>query len=160
MDKIVIKPVKANNLNKPNINTFIDLIYEHFLDLLKYPTLKHSKNEIKRLISNQNFRGYLVYVNNSIIGYLLGEIMLLNDKRHVFYISYIYVAPSYRNKGIASTLLEIVSQNIGQNNLDGILLTTDTEDRKLFDFYIKRGYKPDEQLRTYRQHEVLYLHKK
>ena len=39
-----------------------------------------------------------------IVGYLLAEIMTLEDGRKVLFISYLYVAPTMRNKGLGKTL--------------------------------------------------------
>lgn len=156
MNNIVIKTVDMSNFNKPNVNMFIDLVFEHFIDLADYPDLKHTRDELYRLIRSENMKGYLVYHGKKIIGYLLGEIMILVDGRKVFYISYMFVAPSFRKHGIASQLMEFSREFANNAGFDGLLLTADSENQKVFDFYLKRGFMPDLVLRKYAQHEVLF----
>ena len=82
--------------------------------------------------------------------------MNLNDGRNVFYVTYIYTSEQFRNKGIASKLLEKVDEIVGKNNLDGVLLTTDIEDNITYEFYLKKGFMPDIVLRTYDKFDVLF----
>jgi len=155
-NNIVIKNVNSGHFNKPNVNIFIDLVYNHFIELANFVDLKHSKQEITRLLRSTNFRGYLVYNGSKIIGYLLGEIMILVDGRKVFYISYMFVAPSFRKKGIASQLMEYSRTLANNSRFDGVLLTVDSDNQKVYEFYLKRGFMPDMTLRRYAQHEVLF----
>lgn len=156
-NNIVVKQVDMTHFNKPNVNMFIDLVYQHFIDLAKYPDLKHTVSDITKLIRSPNFEGYLVYKDGKkIIGYLLGDNMVLVDGRKVFYISYMFVAPSFRSKGIASQLMELSRDRADKKRYDGLLLTADSNNEKVFDFYLKRGFMPDLVLRKYDQHEILF----
>jgi len=137
-------------------NLFEKTIYKNFIHLAQHSELKHTEDEIHRLMTSQNLQLYLYVLNNKIIAYLIGEIMTLNDGRTVLYITYIYTGSKYRGKGYGSKLMD-TAEDIGrQKKADGILLTCDTEDRKVFDFYSKRGFMLDFKLRQYTKYDVLY----
>ena len=97
---LVVKIVKNISDNK---KLFINLIYQQF-SYLTDPKLNHNLGEISRLINNnRDFLGILVYHDNILIAYLVGEFKKLDDNqdgRLVYYITYMYVAPKYRNKKI------------------------------------------------------------
>jgi ribosomal protein S18 acetylase RimI-like enzyme len=112
--------------------------------------------EIMRVIKSPRSIIMFKMYKGKIIGYVLGEIMNLNDGRNVFYITYIFTSPHFRGKGIASELMKTVSNIVEQQSLDGILLTCDSEDTEVYSFYEKRGFMPDLNLRTYDKFEVLF----
>jgi len=157
MQKIYIRPVDALYFDRPNVSLFVNSVYNNFIDLSKYPELKHTKQDIYKLLKSENMRGYIVRQDNKLLGYLIGEIMILADGRKVFYISYIYIAASFRKKHIGSKLLEMVIKTSRSLKFDGVLLTCDTENIPVYDFYQKRGFMPDLVLRKYARHDVLYL---
>ena len=151
-----IKLITSNQLKCNNLNFFINTIYVNFRDLTMYPELKHTKSEIKKLLLSQNVQLFLYIINKKIAGYMLGEIIKLNDGRTVFYITYIYTVDKFRGNGIASKIIKNVSTITEINNLDGIMLTCDTEDPQIYDFYLKRGFMPDTYLRRYTRYDVLF----
>jgi ribosomal protein S18 acetylase RimI-like enzyme len=132
------------------------MVYINFEKLSQYPQLKHNRKEIMRLLKSDDVVVYLYLVNKKIAAYMVGEIMKLNDGRHVFYISYIFTAVKFRNKGIASKLMNVIDEMTNKYGLDGVMLTCDSEDRAVYDFYLKRGFMPDMLLRTYNRYEVMY----
>ena len=141
---------------KQKIRKFAKLVYTNFIDLAKNPDLKHNITEIERVLYCKECQLFVITEHGKMIGYLLGEIMDINDGRKVFYITYIFTAKNFRNKGIASQLMNLTEQVSRKLNLDGILLTCDTEDQQVFDFYAKRGFMPDVHLRKYDKYDVLY----
>ena len=151
-----IKIVTQSELEKTNIDLLINTIYVNFIDLSEFPELKHNKDEIKKLLMSPNVQLFLYIINKKIAGYMLGEIMKLNDGRTVFYITYIYTAPKFRGKGIASKLMKLIITITEKNNLDGVMLICDTEDTHVHEFYLKRGFMPDMTLRRYDRHDVLF----
>jgi len=145
-----------NKLKNFNKRWLITCIYENFSYLNDVKQLSHTTNDITKLVNSKNARLYLCIMNKKIVGYLIGETMTLNDGRNVFYVSYLYIADKYRKKGYASFLMSIVNEYVKKNNLDGIMLTCDTDNVSLYDFYMKRGFMPDLLLRTYDRYDVLY----
>ena len=78
---------KKFNPLKNDIEKFVDIIYKNFVNLLKTPQLKHNKDKIRKLLLSTKMIGYLVYYNNVVIGYIIGEEKDVPDGRHVFYIT-------------------------------------------------------------------------
>jgi GNAT superfamily N-acetyltransferase len=151
MSITLIKNIKPEKSQK-----FVDMIYANFIDLCNYNELNHNKQEITRLITSQNAKILLIIINKKIAAYLVGEIMDLNDGRKVFYISYIFTSKHFRKQGFGSKLLNFVEKQTKKFGYDGVLLTCDTEDANINNFYLIRGFMPDLVLRRYTKHDVLY----
>lgn len=157
-DNINIIPINSEYFNKKNnTNLFIDTVYKNFYYLSSDEKLKHSMQEIQRLLYSSNFKGFFIKKNGNIIGYLLGEILYLNDGRKVFFISYLYVSKMFRKHGLASKLLTLVTNLTKNLGLQAIMLICDTQDNQVHDFYLKRGFMLDMILRRYERHDVLSL---
>lgn len=140
-----------------DISLFIDIIYNNFIDLKVDDKLLHNKIEIKKNISSKNTVNIIITDDsNKIIGYLISNIIILDDRRKVIYISYIYVAKNERNKKIGSYLLK-EAENYGKKmNCIGIMLIFDTYKPTLVNFYEIHGYILDINLRRYERHDVYY----
>jgi len=143
-------------LKTSNLELFATVIYKNFINLLPYKQLQHTKQEIYRILTSDNAKVILVMVNKKMAAYLIGEIMKLNDGRIVFYINYIFTSKLFRNRGFGSALMKVVENIVKNENLDGIMLTCDTENKYVYDFYIKKGFMPDLILRKYDRHDVFY----
>lgn len=140
-----------------DISLFVEIIYNNFIDLKVDDKLLHNKEEIEKNLRSKN-SVIIIITNDSgeIIGFLTSNIIVLDDRRKVIYISYIYVAKSERNKKLGSTLLK-EAENFGrQMNCIGIMLIFDTYQPKLVNFYEVRGYMLDINLRRYVRHDVFY----
>jgi ribosomal protein S18 acetylase RimI-like enzyme len=145
---------------KETTKYFTATIYKNFRELTNDPTLKHTPNEINKLLKSPKMYSLLVYDSvHKMLAYLIGEIMELQNGRMVFYITYIYVASKYRGLGIASKLINIIFSKVDSWDLDGIMLICDTENKLVHDFYLKRGFMPDQTYRRYDQHEVISWYK-
>lgn len=153
---MTIHLVSPEERSQYNFLHFGKTIYHNFKELAEHPSLKHSLQEIMRVIKSSQSAMIFKLHNKKIIGYALGEIMNLNDGRNVFYITYIYTAMQFRSRGIASELIDAISNIVNKSRLDGILLTCDSEDPKIMTFYENRGFMPDLVLRTYSKYEVLF----
>jgi ribosomal protein S18 acetylase RimI-like enzyme len=154
---INIISVNAEALNGSKINHFVHSIYVNFKELSNHPKLNHNKQEIYRLLRSPTMRGFLVWSKSKIIGYLIGETIILADGRKVFFINYVYINKMHRKKGIASTLMDKVTEYAKKLKLDNIVLICDTENTKVYEFYLKRGFMLDMTLRRYEQHDVLSM---
>jgi len=140
-----------------DISLFVDIIYNNFSYLKDDDKLLHNKNEIEKNLRSEN-SVIIIITNDSdeIIGFLTSNVMVLDDRRKVIYISYIYVAKSERNKKLGSNLLK-EAENFGRKtNCIGSMLIFDTYQPKLVNFYEVRGYMLDINLRRYERHDVYY----
>jgi ribosomal protein S18 acetylase RimI-like enzyme len=143
-----------SNRIKGNVDEFVNTIYNNFADLTDNPTLMHNKNEIRNLLLSPHFIGLFLFDNNKLIGYLVGEEKFLNDGRHVYYISYIYVTVKMRTKKLGSLLMKNIEQIIKQKKIKYIVLTYNTSNKKLTNFYNILGYNIDLILETNSIHNV------
>ncbi len=142
------------NENKSNLDKFVDCVYDNFIDLRFDERLKHTKEEIKRIMMSKTLMFDAYYVENKIVAYIICESIKLNDNRNVLYIYYLYVAPKYRKKGIGRKLLDRAIEYGYKNKYDNVMLTCDTENTKLKEFYEINLFMPDMQLRRYDKHDV------
>ena len=150
-----------DKLKKFQKTRLVETIYDNFKHLAAYPNLKHTRKDITDAINEKEALLLLIInkdANNKkrIVAYLLANVMSLNDGRKVLYILYIYTSPEFRNKGFASILMNKIFERTNDYNLDGVLLTCDSEDSFIMDFYAKKGFMQDLYLRTYDKYDVMF----
>jgi hypothetical protein len=148
--------LNKNNISLNKMNIFTDVVFNNFINIANNSSLNHNKKEIHNILTSNDVQIYLILVNNKIAAYLIGKIIFLNDGRHVLYIYYLYTSIYFRNKGYASVLLNVANSISNKHNLDGIVLTSNTYDKQIYNFYLKKGFMPDQILRTYGQYDVLF----
>ena len=148
--------IDNNKLQSSDLSFFTNVIYTNFGGLSEYPQLKHTKEEILKLLKSDNAIVCLYMVNKKLAAYMTGEIIILNDGRKVFYVAYIFTGEKFRNKGIGSKLMNVVDTITNKQMLAGIMLTCNSEDKKIYDFYLKKGFMPDLILRTCGKYEVMF----
>jgi GNAT superfamily N-acetyltransferase len=146
----------VRNITPEKSKKLVEMLYLNFLDLADYPELKHNRAELTRLVTSPKAKVIFIVVKGRIAAYLVGEVMELVDGRRVFYINYIFTSKLFRKRGFASKLIEYVEELSKQFGHDGILLTCDTENEEVYNFYLMKGFMPDLQLRQYKKHDVLY----
>ncbi len=146
----------VRNITLEKSKKLAEMIYLNFLDLADYPELKHNRSELTRLVTSKDSKTIFIIVKGKIAAYLVGEVMKLVDGRRVFYISYIFTSKLFRKKGFGSKLMDYVDQLVTKFNYDGVMLTCDTENEEIYNFYLMRGFFPDLVLRQYKKHDVLY----
>lgn len=149
----------VNNISLQNsdLTYLVHMIYINSEHLSKIPNLKHTKIEILKLLKSEKSQVYFYILNKKIVAYLIGEIItLLNDNRKVFYISYLFTSKHFRNMGFASKLINVSENKVKIDNLNGIMLTCDTENNNVYDFYTKKGFMPDLILKNYSRYEILF----
>ena len=159
MNKLIIE--ETTRLKNPK--SLVPVLYNNFLYLTKFPELMHTQDEIYKLLTSDKLLGYLVYhqteKSKKLIGYMFGEFKNLNDGRYVFYISYIYVMDNYRNKKIGTQLMIKLVNYCKQNSVKFIVLTCDTYDTQIMNFYKKKfGCVEDNILATGGRHEVFCMY--
>ena len=127
-----IKELKNLSENKKKL--FTDLIYQNFIKIAQYEQLKHNKQEIYNLLSKSSHFFIVYIVQNKILGYILGEIINF-EKKKILFITYIFTSPKHRNIGLGHKLMNYVDQYALSNNCIKIMLTCDTEDKKIYCWY-------------------------
>lgn len=153
----IIKEFNGPKLKSVKIDEMVRTIYKNFFYLSHYPELKHSISEINRLFRSSKMIAFFIYNGYRIIGYVIGEIMRLNDGRLVLYLSYLYIAKKYRRHGFGSALLKQITHKAHRLKMDNVLLTCDTENKSILDFYLQKGFMYDPYLRKYSRYDVLSL---
>jgi ribosomal protein S18 acetylase RimI-like enzyme len=148
--------INKNKLLSSKLKIFTDVVYNNFIDLKEVHQLNHTKKYIYETLKCDTAQVYLIMVNKKIASYIVGKITVLNDGRHVLYISYLYTSVQFRGSGYASKLLKLADKVCDKNMLDGIVLTCNSEDTNLYDFYLKKGFMPDLLLRTYGKYEIMF----
>lgn len=151
----MIKYIKVNKIQNPEVLS--NVIFNNFSYLTEFPELMHTKKEITNMLCMTNTICYLVYDGDKLIGYLVGDARKYPDGRYGYYVSYLYVAKNYRNKKIGSDLMDMLINEAKSNGVGFILLTCDTNDEKVVNFYIKYGFKVDSSLGNGRRHNVYSL---
>lgn len=145
-----------DDIIKQDLTLFVDIIYNNFIELETQPKLLHNKDKILESLQSPNTVLIVILDKKTMAGFVLSEIIELDDRRRVLFISYIYVAKSLRTNGIGGKLMDIAESFAGKNNCIGVMLIFDTHNSSLVRFYEKRGYMLDINLRRYEQHDVFY----
>lgn len=145
-------------IKKFRMKHFVNSVYKNFIHLANYKKLNHTKKEIRKTIflKNANIVFCIDKKLGKIVGYLLGYNTKLDDDRKVFFISYIFVIEKLRGDGIGTELMEIANTIGNNNDCNGIMLICDTEDQHVYDFYLKKNFMSDMQLRRYEKYDILY----
>lgn len=152
--KINIKQVNQNSFNTDNLQHFINIVFQNFQYLYDYPYVIHSKQEILRLLTSPNFNGYLVYYKKYIIGYLLGELIPVQNKL-MFFINYVYISPKFRDHKLGTKLMNKAFKYAEDKKADGLALVTDIEDEKSVRFYSRLKFSLDPDMRKNQKFDVL-----
>ena len=146
--------IQLHNLSNKKKKIFTDIIYQNFIKIAPIEKLKHNKNEIYNLVNKQNYYFFVYVIDNKILGYVIGEIMSI-DKDQIIYVTYIYISPNHRKKGIGHQLMNKVLEYGSSKDCYKIMLTCDTEDKKVYNWYLKMGFMPDMNFRTYDRYDIL-----
>jgi Acetyltransferases len=152
-----IRHITGKQLKYYDLSRFTKTIYKNFIELSSEPKLKHNLKEINRLLTSNNTIGLFIFNGRKVIGYLIGEIIKLNDGRTVLYISYLYIAARYRCNGFGTILLNQYIDLAKKINMDAIVLICDTDNQRVLDFYLLKGFMYDIYLRRYDKYDVISL---
>lgn len=148
---------KSDIMKQKDLSFFVDIIYNNFIELSYNEKLMHTRETIEKNLKDDNSIIIIMLNDNKkIIGFLTANIMVLDDRRKVFYISYIYVAESERNNKLGTTLLREGEKIAVENKCLGVMLIFDTYKHELVRFYENRGYMLDINYRRYEQNDVFY----
>lgn len=99
------------------------------------------------------FSKYIIFrENKEMIGFLSYE-----DIYERFEIDYIFVVEEYRNKGIASNMLEFLLKEAKEKQIENITLEVAVENRKAISLYKKYGFEEAALRKQYYGNEDAYL---
>ena len=138
---MVLKCIETKNVENPKLMS--DIIYNNFSYLADVPHLAHNKKAIADIFKLENNMCFLIYDDDTLVGYLVGDFKILNDKRYVYYISYFYIIEAYRGNGLGSKVLKLAINKAKKQGVSFVLLTCDTYDPKVVNFYKKHGFVKD-----------------
>ena len=148
---------KTDIEKQKDLTLFVNIIYNNFIELSDDKKLMHTPEKIEESLRKDN-SVIILFTNDDdkVIGFLTANIMILDDRRKVLYISYIYVAEITRNNKLGSTLLQEAEKTAIFNKCNGIMLIFDTHKHNLTRFYENRGYMLDINLRRFERNDVFY----
>lgn len=119
---MIVELVKDNMELKDSFNSNFSSIYSY---------------DINDDFNNNSFTKYFIYMENcNIIGFV--NYYDLYDR---FEIANIYVIPTYRNRGIASSLMEKIIDVGTNNNIDNITLEVREDNENAIKLYDKYNFK-------------------
>ena len=126
-DKVlVIKELLSNVWN----DTYKDIIPQNVID--EITSSWHSIENLKNQIIDKNTIFEIAEENKKIVGLLMAK-----NSGNKFYLSRLYVLPSYQRKGIGKKLLNNL---IISNNVNEIELEVEEKNKKGIEFYKKEGF--------------------
>lgn len=115
----------------------------------KKPYVQEIVDSLKDGDKNQNILGFFTLENS-----LVGMAYFLNDNDRSIYLSRLMTDPNFRNKGIASAILEELKMRYDTIKTVPIPLGVDYEKtgniKRLKRFYTKRGFNDGRQWKRYR----------
>jgi RimJ/RimL family protein N-acetyltransferase len=144
----------GSNMQNRDIRKFVEVIYRNFEELEPIRKLNHNRTEIKKVITSPTALTLVATFNKQIVSYVIGDLVEYNN-RLLFHIYYLFTAPGYRNKGVATFLLNQLQDYADVYNCSALSLTYDTYNKKLTKFYISNGFTYDPELRSNQRHDML-----
>jgi ribosomal protein S18 acetylase RimI-like enzyme len=109
-----------------NVEKLSSIIFTNFIDLQYQGGVEFTIDSIKNNLTSSGLLGwFLVNGDNKIIGYVIGDRQNLKDGRYVYYISYFFIIPKYRNHGLGKKMLINCMKYIESINIKFVLLTSE-----------------------------------
>jgi ribosomal protein S18 acetylase RimI-like enzyme len=145
------------DLKHSDLSKLTDIIYNNFIELKEDYKLMHTKEKISETLHSDDVL-IIIALNEQkkIVGFIVSQLMELDDRRKVLFINYIYVAESLRKTGMGSEMMDMLEREGYKYKCNGIMLIFDTYNAVLVRFYENRGYMLDINLRRYERHDVFY----
>jgi len=155
---MALKCIETKRIQNPEL--LANIIYHNFVYLIEFPHLSHNKKAIIDTLKLPNNLCFLVYEDNNLIAYLVGDFKTLNDQRYVYYISYFYVMENYRSNGLGGQIMKLVINKCKNMGISFIVLTCDNHDPRVVKFYKKHGFVLDPVLglAASKRHQVMCLY--
>lgn len=89
---------------------------ELMLDFVDDENTKYKVEDLRKFIENKNNYGFIIKIDNKIVGFAFGYILLKPDGRKAFYLDAIDVMPDFQGKGYGTGLISFARdyvKNIG-----------------------------------------------
>ena len=144
----------GSNMQNRDIRKFVEVIYRNFEELEPIRKLNHNRTEIKKVLTSPTSLILIAMKGESIISYIIGDLVVYNN-RLLFHIYYLFTSPGYRNRGVATFLLNQVQDYADVYDCSALSLTYDTYDKKLTKFYLSNGFTYDPELRSNQRYDML-----
>lgn len=78
---------------------------ELMLDFVDDENTQYSVSKLEDFIENKNNYGFIAKLNDKIVGFAFGYILLKPDGRKIFYLDAIDIMPEYQGKGYGTGLI-------------------------------------------------------
>lgn len=134
-----------------DINKVVELAHliwtEHYTPIIGVEQVEymlthfHSKSEISKQISQQNYHFFLIISDDKAVGYC-GFQLQEND----LFLSKLYVLSSERGKGFGKLATDFIIQSARDNNKDKVYLTVNKYNHGSINAYYKIGFKKVKEL--------------
>ena len=158
-EKLYLKEIQGS-LSNINTNALVNVIYNNFKYLERQNIATHDEGYISELLNSENMYSVFIYDKKKrIIGYLVGKTNVLDDGRIVYFLSYIYVSPNYRNNGIGTRMMNALVDRIKHWDVSDIMLITNIKNPKVVNFFMNNnGFEYDDKFKTNQEYDILVKH--
>lgn len=144
----------GENLQKKDIRKFVEVIYRNFEEIAKVKKLNHNRTQIKKYITSDTALIIIATYNNEIISYGIADLVLYNNRK-LMHIYYLFTSPAYRNKGVATYLINQIQEYASEYKCSALSLTFDTYNKQLSKYYETNGFTFDPDLRSKQRYDMI-----
>ena len=144
----------GQNMQNRDFRKFVEVIYRNFEEIAEVTVLRHNRTEIKKIMTSPTALILVATLSDRIIGYLIADLVLYND-RSLMHVYYLFTSPGYRNKGVATFLLNQVQDYAEVYNCSALSLTFDTYNDQLNKYYTSNGFTFDPELRSEQRYDMM-----
>ena len=112
---------------------------ELMLDFVDDENTKYSISKLEDFIENKNSYGFIAKLNNKIVGFAFGYILLKPDGRKIFYLDAIDIMPEYQGKGYGTGLISFARDYAKSIECNKMYLITNKSNISACKCYEKAG---------------------
>lgn len=112
---------------------------ELMLDFVDDENTKYSISKLEDFIENKNNYGFIAKLNNKIVGFAFGYILLKPDGRKIFYLDTIDIMPEYQGKGYGTGLISFARDYAKSIECNKMYLITNKSNISACKCYEKAG---------------------
>lgn len=112
-------------------------------DVIEDDDMIFDLNNIKKFYDDKNTIGFIVKIDNKIVGFAYGYDIIHPDGKHAYFIYSIGMLPEYQDKGYGTKLLSFIKEYVSQNGFFEMFVLTDKGNTRACHVYEKLGGKND-----------------
>ena len=112
---------------------------ELMLDFVDDENTQYSVSKLEDFIENKNNYGFIAKLNNKIVGFAFGYILLKPDGRKIFYLDAIDIMPEYQGKGYGTGLISFARDYAKSIECNKMYLITNKSNISACKCYEKAG---------------------